>query len=115
MGCRLDTGEVSRNVTFWHISELEQARVFSFNLFLVFCEKNIWEPSLKSPMGLARIQYIYRDLSYGEILAGRPGAWLVKHYFFYMHAIKKVKKGTYIEIQNDFQNMFKFSNSLYGL
>ena len=34
---------------------------------------------------------------------------------FYMHAIKKVKKGTYIEIQNGFQNMFKFYDSLYGL
>ena len=42
-----------------------------------------------------------------------PGAWLV--IFFYMHAIKKVKKETYIEIQNDFKNMFKFYDSLYGL
>ena len=25
---------------------------------------------------------------------------------FYMHAIKKIKKGTYVEIKNDFQNMF---------
>ena len=35
--------------------------------------------------------------------------------YFYMHAIKKVKKGTYIEIQNDFRNMFEFYDSLYGL
>ena len=33
---------------------------------------------------------------------------------FYMHAIKKVKKGTYFEIQDDFQNMFNFYDSLYG-
>ena len=32
-----------------------------------------------------------------------------------MQAINKVKKGTYVEIQNDFQNMFKFYDSLYGL
>ena len=32
-----------------------------------------------------------------------------------MHANKKVKKGTYVEIQNDFQNMIKFYDSLYGL
>ena len=32
-----------------------------------------------------------------------------------MDAIKKVKKGTYVEIQNDFQNMFNFYDSLYGL
>ena len=44
---------------------------------------------------------------------GRPGAWLV--IFFYMHAIKKVKKVTYVEIQNDFQNMFNFYDSIYGL
>ena len=34
---------------------------------------------------------------------------------FYMHAIKKVKKGTHIGIQNDFQNMFYFYDNLYGL
>ena len=32
---------------------------------------------------------VYRDLSYGEILTGQPGAWLVKKDFF-MHPIKKV-------------------------
>ena len=57
---------------------------------------------------------LYKDLSYGEILAGQPGAWLVK-FFFYMHAIKKVKKGIYVEIHNDLQNMFKFFDSFYGL
>ena len=32
-----------------------------------------------------------QDLSYGEILAGRPGAWLVKKiYFIYMQS-KKIK------------------------
>ena len=35
---------------------------------------------------------VNRDLSYGEILARQPAAWLVK--FFFMNAIKKVKKGT---------------------
>ena len=32
-----------------------------------------------------------------------------------MLATKKVKKETYVEIQNDFQNMFKFYDNLYGL
>ena len=31
-----------------------------------------------------------------------------------MHAIKKVVTGTYVQIQNDFQNMFNFYDSLYG-
>ena len=35
------------------------------------------------------IVHINRDLSYGEILAGWPGAWLLKKNF--MHVIKKVK------------------------
>ena len=35
--------------------------------------------------------------------------------YFYMHAIKKDKKETYVEIQNHSQNMFKFYDSLYGL
>ena len=43
---------------------------------------------------------IYQDLSYGEILAGGPGAWLVKKIYFI--CIKKIIKGTYVEIQNDF-------------
>ena len=66
----------------------------------------------KSEFFQCRQNILNRNLSYREILAGRPGAWLVKKIFFYMHAIKKVKKGTYIEIQNDFQNMFKFYVSL---
>ena len=33
---------------------------------------------------------------------------------FYVYAIKKVKKETYVEIQNDFRNMFNFYDSLYG-
>ena len=33
----------------------------------------------------------------------------------YLHAIKKgLKKEIYVEIQNDFQNMFNFYDSLYG-
>ena len=40
------------------------------------------------------------------------GLW--KNYFLYV-CNKKIKKGTYIEIQNDFQNMFEFYDSLYGL
>ena len=59
--------------------------------------------------------HIHQDLSYGEILADRPGAWLVKKIYFYMHSIKKVKKGTYVEIQNYFQSMFSFYDSIYGL
>ena len=35
----------------------------------------------------------YQDLSYGEILAGQPGAWQVKKQMFYMHAITKCQKG----------------------
>ena len=32
---------------------------------------------------------------------------------YYKHAIKKVlKKGTYVQIENDFQNMFNFYDSL---
>ena len=46
----------------------------------------------------ARPLCIHQDLSYGEILAGRPGACLVT----------KLQKGPYIEIQNNFQNMFHF-------
>ena len=33
----------------------------------------------------------------------------------YMHAIEKVKNGTYVEIQNDFRKMLNFYDSLYGL
>ena len=46
---------------------------------------------------------VNQDFSNGEILADRPGAWLV--IFFYMHAITKFQKGPHIEIQNNFQNM----------
>ena len=35
---------------------------------------------------------INQDLSYGEILPGRPGAWLVKKIFFICMQSKKLKK-----------------------
>ena len=46
--------------------------------------------------------HINQDLSYGEILAGQPGAWLVKKYIFYAcnHKISKrnfILKFIYIE------------------
>ena len=56
-----------------------------------------------------------QDLSYGEILAGRPAAWLVKIIFFVMHAITKFQKRPHIEIQTNFQNMFGFYDSFNGL
>ena len=40
--------------------------------------------------------------------------WLVKKNYFFMPAIKKVEIGTYVEIQNDFQNLFNFYDSLHG-
>ena len=42
---------------------------------------------------------VNQDLRYGEILAGRPGAWFVKRYILYV-CNQKNKKGTYFEIQN---------------
>ena len=36
--------------------------------------------------------FLYRDLSYGEILAGRPGAWLVKKIFLYACNQKSLKR-----------------------
>ena len=55
--------------------------------------------------------YLNQDLGYDESLSGQPRAWFVKK----MHAITKLQKRLHIEIQNDFQNMFRFYDSLYGL
>ena len=59
--------------------------------------------------------HIDQDLSYGGILVGRPGAWLMKKKLFYMHAITQFQKGPHIEIENYFQNMFHFYDSFNGL
>ena len=67
--------------------------------------------NLKTTLGVL----VDQDLSYGDILAGRPEAWLVTQMFFYMHAITKFQKGPHIEIQNNFQNMFCFYDSFNGL
>ena len=61
---------------------------------------------------LIPIVYIYQDLSYGDILAGQPGAWLVKD-MFCMHAITKFQKEPYIEIQNNIQNIFMIAFTVY--
>ena len=55
-----------------------------------------------------------QGLSYGEILAGRPEAWLVKQIVL-MHAITKFQKGPHIEIQNNFHNMFRFYDIFNGI
>ena len=57
---------------------------------------------------------IHHNLEQGQTKSSQLGDWLVI-FFFYMHAIKKVKKGTYVKIQNDFQNMFNFYESIYGI
>ena len=55
---------------------------------------------------------VYQDLSFG----GRP-TWSLacEKNIFHMHVIKKIKKGTCVGIQNDFQNMFNIYDSIYGL
>ena len=57
---------------------------------------------------------VYQDLSYGGILACRPGAWLVKKICFICMQ-SQFQKGPHIEIQNNFQNMFHFYDSFNGL
>ena len=47
-------------------------------------------------------------MSYGEILAGRPGAWLVKKNIFYMHEIKKVKKELRLKFKLISRTCFNF-------
>ena len=41
---------------------------------------------------------------------GGPVDWILafEKNICYMHAIKKVLKGTYVEIHNDFKDMFNF-------
>ena len=58
---------------------------------------------------------INQDLSYGEILTGRPEAWLVKTNILFMHAITKFQKERQIEVQNNFQDMLGFYDIFNGL
>ena len=55
-----------------------------------------------------------QDLSYGEIFAGQPAAWLLKIKSCYA-CNHKISKRPYIENQNNFQNMFHFYDSFNGL
>ena len=70
-------------------------------------------PDQANPMFFKSI-ILYHNLEKGDTKSGQLEDWLVEKNNFHMHAIKKVKKGTYVEIQNDFQNMFNFYYSLYG-
>ena len=58
---------------------------------------------------------MHDSLEYGQTKSGQLGDWLVKKNIFICMQSKKLQKGTYVEIQNDFQNMFNFYDSLYGL
>ena len=90
----------------------------SLSLFVyskVFRCQTFFLTELNIQPSLPKTESLNQDLSYGEILAGRPGSWLVKKLFFLYACYQKSKKGTYVEIQNDFQNMFSFYDSIYGL
>ena len=60
--------------------------------------KRVYKAMKEQPLKDDWIQ-VNQDLRYGEILAGRPGAWFVKRYILYV-CNQKNKKGTYFEIQN---------------
>ena len=51
---------------------------------------------------------IKQDLSYDVSLSGQPGAWVLKKFFSYMHAITKLKQSPHIEIENDYRTSFFF-------
>ena len=74
----------------------------------------IWIRSRNLDKSENKLYALDQDLSFDEILAGRPGAWLVfkKNY---MHAITEFQKIPHIEIQNNFQSMFHFYDSFNGL
>ena len=54
-------------------------------------------------------------MSYDESLSGQPGARLVKKCFSICMLSKNVKKKPHINFPNNFQKMFYFYDSLYGL
>ena len=68
------------------------------------------DPTLPTPIFL-----LYQDLSFGEIFAGRPEAWLVKKIFLLCMQSQNFKIGPHIEIQNKFQHMFRFYDNFNGL
>ena len=51
---------------------------------------------------------IYRDLSYGEILAGRPVAWLVKKIFFICMQSQNLKKDLALKFKIISRTSFAF-------
>ena len=54
-----------------------------------------------------RPKKIHQDLSYDDSLSGRPGAWLVK-FFFYMHAITKLKNNLILKFKMISRTSFFF-------
>ena len=48
---------------------------------------------------------LYRDLSYGEILVGRPGAWLVKKIFFICMQSQNFKKDLILKFFDSFNGL----------
>ena len=55
----------------------QEARTKEYGVFFCVDEVSLGQVELKP----SQVEWIYRDLSYSEILAGRPGAWLVKKIF----------------------------------
>ena len=61
---------------------------------------------------MAKSFCIYQDLSYGEILTGRPGAWLVK-IICYMHTIIKFKHVLEIILNFNITSLFNFFDCMH--
>ena len=83
---------------------------YNFDLFLIFTIWRIIEAVFKGwpdpyctkiefSFGIKtfsnEIVHLYQDSSYGEILAGQPGAWLVKKYVLYGCNQKFSKRTSY--------------------
>ena len=77
---------------------------------IIFRLPNLFTCSTKLKTRFFTSQFKIRSNEFGP-----TGRLACEKNIFHMHAIKKLGKGIHIEIENYFQIMFHFYNSLYGL
>ena len=93
-----DSGEVFATLSQMFCGFVEMVFHGVVRYFSQYCSVVLFRDAVSATGTLCTLAILYQDLSYGEILAIRPGAWLVK--IFFLNACnQKSLNGTYGEIQ----------------
>ena len=104
---------IERYFNFWQFLGLEVAQCTAVKCLISRTRKTMFSDFIGNELLSDKfLHIIYRDLSYGEILAGRPGAWLVKKIWFICMQSQIFKKYLILKFKTISRTCFIFMIAL---